>query len=311
VLDVLDSQPMICSLPFMTPDALAVAQAFRAQSGDVFISTFPKTGTTWMQQICHQLRTGGHTAFEEISEERVVPWLEVAPGVDIDATLPQLAAPRCFKSHQRLSALAHLEASGGKFLCVVRDPEATLKSYFKFLFAKQVPGTESRDVNAFIRSAHVMPGAESQFGASLWEFYAEYWRCRHLPSVKLVAYEHLRRDLAKELHGINAFLSLPELEQERLSTVLELSSMKWMSANDGLFDDHHMGARLARRAAAKGKGKGEGTHVPTPKVGHELKEDGVVTELTPESRELLVQLWKQHMEPVTGCASYSEMIAQL
>jgi hypothetical protein len=264
-----------------------------------------------MQQICHQLRTGGHTDFDEISEERVVPWFELGPALGMDVTLPQLAAPRCFKSHQRLSALAHLEASGCKFLCVVRDPEASLKSYFKFLLAKQHPDTESRDVNTFIRSASVMPGTEGRFGASIWEFYAEYWRCRHLPSVKVVAYEHLRKDAAKELHSVNAFLGLPKLDQERLSTVLELSSMKWMSANDGLFDDHHMGVRLAKRFAAKGKGHGKGAPATVKKVGLDVTEEGVVTELTLETRELLVQLWKEHMEHVTGCASYSGMIAQL
>merc|ERR1739841_95144 len=96
--------------------------------------------------------------------------------------------------------------------------------------------------------------------------------------------EHLRKEPAKEFHKINAFLGLPELEQERLSTVLELSSMAWMSANDGLFDDHHMEVRLAKRFAAKGKGKGKGkdkdSSVRVTKVGHDVKEDGVVTELT-------------------------------
>jgi len=126
-----------------------------------------------------------------------------------------------------------------------------------------------------------------------------------------VAYEHLRKDPAKELRGINAFLGLPELEQERLCTVLDLMSMEWMSANDGLFDDHHVGVRLAKRFAAKGRGKGKSLPVAVKKVGHDVKEDGVVTELTSETRELLVQMWKQCMEPVTGCASYSEMIARL
>jgi hypothetical protein len=35
-----------------------------------------KEGTIWVQQICHQLRTGGDMEFEEISQ--VVPWIELA-----------------------------------------------------------------------------------------------------------------------------------------------------------------------------------------------------------------------------------------
>jgi catechol 2,3-dioxygenase-like lactoylglutathione lyase family enzyme len=320
VLDVLASQPMVCRLPFVTPEDLAVAQAFVAEPGDVFISTFPKTGTTWMQQICHQLRTGGHIDFEEISEEGVVPWLEVGPALGIDVTLPQTAQPRCFKSHQQLSALAHLEEAGGKFLCIFRDPEASLKSYFKFLLAKQAPAAESKDVNLFLRHESILPGGPGGFGGSIWEFYAEYWRCRDLANVKVVVYEHLRKDPAKELRGINAFLGLPALDEARLEKALELSSMQWMSANDHLFDDHHMGPRLAKRFEAKGKGKGKdagkgkdgkGGHVTVKKVGHEIADDTVITELTSESRELLAEIWRQHMTPLTGCGSYAEMIAQL
>merc|ERR1719277_20495 len=111
---------MSIPLPFATEELVAAAESFEAQQGDVMIVTYPKTGTTWCQQLCHQLRTGGHTDFEEISEERIVPWLEVSPSVGIDASLPQVASPRCFKTHQMLSALTFLEGAGSRYICVVR-----------------------------------------------------------------------------------------------------------------------------------------------------------------------------------------------
>jgi hypothetical protein len=50
--------------------------AFRPEPTDIMITTTPKAGTTWMQQITHQLRTNGDKDFDEISA--VVPWLELA-----------------------------------------------------------------------------------------------------------------------------------------------------------------------------------------------------------------------------------------
>jgi hypothetical protein len=56
-----------------------------------------KEGTTWVQQICHQLRTGGDMEFEEISQ--VVPWIELARDQGQDLEAEQVAPPRCFKMH--------------------------------------------------------------------------------------------------------------------------------------------------------------------------------------------------------------------
>ena len=59
------------SSPHHDPYVLA---NFQARESDVLITTAPKAGTTWMQQILHQLRTGGDESFSSIDD--VVPWLE-------------------------------------------------------------------------------------------------------------------------------------------------------------------------------------------------------------------------------------------
>ena len=54
-----------------------VATAWVPRPSDVMITTFPKTGTTWLQQICHQLRNGGKGMdFMEVTQ--VMPWPEFA-----------------------------------------------------------------------------------------------------------------------------------------------------------------------------------------------------------------------------------------
>merc|ERR1712048_967194 len=182
-----------------------------------------------------------------------------------------------------------------------------LLSYFKFVVGHGHPSTKDRDINIFLASQFVTPNGtgdcKSSFGASLWEFYAEYWRCRNLPHVKVLVYEHMRQDLGSQLDVIAEFMGLPRPSLELRQKVLELSSMKWMLENDHLFDDHFIGKRLAER--------GGGSFNTVPKVGNEVKDEGVICTLNQESQALLQRMWKEIVEPVCGHATYADMIAAL
>lgn len=320
VLDTVGVRPMVAHLAFVTPEPLAAVADFEAQQGDVMIVTYPKCGTTWCQQLCHQIRTGGHTEFDEISEERIVPWLEVAPFIGIDSSLPQIAEPRCFKTHQMLSALSCLEARGAQYLCVLRDPETAMLSEFKFMVSKCHPRADSKDVNVFATSCFlpsVAGGAVEYppwFGGYVWEYYIEFWRCRALPNVRLIAFEHLKRDLGSQIPVIADFMGISQVSSELHAKVMELGSFAWMQANDHLFDANHMPVRLARmKGKGKGKGKGdEGGKVfkPTTKVGLQVGDD-VNTAVTEETRALLARAWREMVTPVTGHESYQAMIDEL
>src|SRR5207249_11559783 len=68
---------------------------FVPRTDDVFIVTYPRSGTTWMQMILYQLTTDGNMDFTHIAE--YCPWFEKslrsARGFE---TRP---SPRLFKSH--------------------------------------------------------------------------------------------------------------------------------------------------------------------------------------------------------------------
>ena len=56
----------------ITERSIAHGREFKPRSTDAFVVTYPKCGTTWVQQIMHGLRSNGSMAFGEITE--VVPW---------------------------------------------------------------------------------------------------------------------------------------------------------------------------------------------------------------------------------------------
>jgi hypothetical protein len=93
---------------FETPEGRRHGLAYHPRPNDFVISTSPKAGTTWMQQICHQIRCA-HVPdqamdFTEISD--VVPWIELAYdlGQDLEADQKPYGSgcedlPRLFKTH--------------------------------------------------------------------------------------------------------------------------------------------------------------------------------------------------------------------
>jgi hypothetical protein len=120
------------------------ALALAVRPTDIFVTTAPKTGTTWLTQVLHQLRTGGDIEFDDIYQ--VVPWPPLCYDLGMDCNMDQKAFPRVFKTHQRLSAVN----PGGKYLCTVRDPVKTMISWWNFLgpvsgcFTLHAPTPESR-----------------------------------------------------------------------------------------------------------------------------------------------------------------------
>ena len=60
--------------PFTTQDMVEELREMPLREGDVFVVTFPKSGTTWMQQILKLIHGKG-----EDNDRRIVdaaPWLE-------------------------------------------------------------------------------------------------------------------------------------------------------------------------------------------------------------------------------------------
>lgn len=128
---------------YFTEEGFQKGANFKPESTDVIISTASKCGTTWMQQICHGLRSGGDMSFEEIC--LVVPCLEMAHDygyTDLQAQQP--FEPRMYKTHMWYPAcpkgagkyiiVARSARVEGSWRCVdVRCPSDAALSFYHFL----------------------------------------------------------------------------------------------------------------------------------------------------------------------------------
>ena len=63
----------------MLPAVYELLEKLEPKSHDVFIATYPKYGTTWMQQILMLLLRGGEA---EVNPMADAPWLERSASLD-------------------------------------------------------------------------------------------------------------------------------------------------------------------------------------------------------------------------------------
>eukprot|EP00928_Gymnodinium_smaydae_P065443 TRINITY_DN48597_c0_g1_i1.p1 TRINITY_DN48597_c0_g1~~TRINITY_DN48597_c0_g1_i1.p1 ORF type:complete len:353 (+),score=43.37 TRINITY_DN48597_c0_g1_i1:110-1168(+) len=275
-------------MPHVSAASKASAEQTILRPEDVVVITFPKTGTTWLQQTCEQLRTGGDMTFAEITERQ--PWLDFAWDCGQDLNSDQIANPRIFKSHQLLSAIN----TGAKYLSIIRNPEAVLLLWFAFQKAKGRPiFVDCADANDYARTRHFE--GHNIFGTNVWEYYVELWEASMEANVLVLCYESLISNQSAYLPAIADFIGV-SADAKLLHTVSAMTSKEFMSKHDGQFDDNFI-TRMGREL-----GRAVKVLEPAAKVttGHKTK-------ITDATKVWLQSNWASIVTPRTGFACYEDM----
>lgn len=276
---------------------------------EIIITTTPKAGTTWMQQICHQLRSGpdGDMDFIEISE--VVPWLELAydQGQDLNATQygDDDGIPRIFKSHAWYDHCP----KGCKVIVVIRDPMDVVMSFYNFFedwFFERGQVSLEEFAHEFWLSRGVPTSKMNN--ASYFVHLISWYQHRNDRNVLFVCFEDLKEDLEKQVRRVAEFMSTDKhdfTKEEYIQGAVERSSFVFMKEHSSQFDEKL--SKLARNEAC-GLPKDAGMN------GGKLREGasgGAKTLLSPSLQERICAKWNEVVTPVTGCDTYAELRASL
>ncbi len=206
--------------------------AFQPHKTDVIISPYTKSGTTWLQQIVHGLRTRGSMDFREIS--LVAPWIETAHDLGLDLEAKQVAEPRVYKSHSTYYDIP----KGARYIVSFRHYKDVLISTFRFFdnffIEKGRIGLEE-----FLRWRWPEERLDE---VGYWYHLISWWEQRENEDVLLLCYEDMRHDLASTVERIAKFLNI-ELDEELMEIVMLQSSQNFMldhkdQFNENVFLDH-------------------------------------------------------------------------
>ena len=193
---------------------------------DLFIVSFPKSGTTLMQMLVHQLMTDGEVSFSHIRE--FSPFLEVdmvtarQPGKNpIDAWPP----PRVIKSHLNYS---FVPKGPGRYIYVMRNGLDVCVSFYH----QYVRGGWTQPFQFFFSA--MMEGA---LPVGCWFDHVRSWLLneRNL-NVLYVTYEELRADFHGVAQRVAAFcgLQVPPSEWPRIASHC---SFQFMREHEDKFDE--------------------------------------------------------------------------
>ncbi|HEY1124967.1 MAG TPA: sulfotransferase domain-containing protein [Sphingobium sp.] len=219
---------------------------FPLRADDIIISTYGKSGTSWLQQIVAQLIFGGAPilGFPQMS-----PWLETRL-IDKASLFAQLEAQthrRFVKSHLPFDALPCSPTA--RYIYSARDVRDLVWSLHRFhsnfrpLYLRLLNnfrgemGREFQPADPDI--ARYYRTWLEQDGQPFWPFWSHvksWWDARYLPNVLLVHFNDLKADLPSEIRRIAAFLDIA-IDESAWPKILEHSSFAWMRQATGAAPD--------------------------------------------------------------------------
>ena len=200
---------------------------FVLRPDDLFIVTFPKSGTTWAQQIVKLLRSGGIEDGTIVSE--LVLWLEqhgkVLPS---GQTFDNLPSPRFFQSHTPYEMMpgGPPHTSPAKYIYIARNPkDVAVSQYYhargwKFF---QYTGTWDHFYSMFI---------SGKVECGLWfDHVLEWWKHKDDPNVLFMKYEDMKKDTVSAVRRVADFAGNGELKPEIIEEIAKRSSFASMKSN--------------------------------------------------------------------------------
>lgn len=265
--------------------------AFVPRPTDVIISPTGKSGTTWLQQMVHSIRTDAEQDYEDIYE--VVPWIDLATQLDLDLDADQPAEPRAFKSHANWDDVP----KGCRYIVSFRDPKDALVSAYRFFEGWLLqPGLDL--LEEFVAASLF----REDITGTYWHHTISWLNQRDNPDVLLLTFDDMKQDRAGVVRLVAAFLAVPA-DEKRLAFATERSSFAHMSANPGPFSDPWLRDWSI-----------EHLDLPADSDASKVREGRVGTnrqQLAPETAARIDERWAETVGATTGVMSYEELVDEL
>mmetsp|Transcript_76188 Transcript_76188/g.153048 ORF Transcript_76188/g.153048 Transcript_76188/m.153048 type:complete len:338 (-) Transcript_76188:203-1216(-) len=210
------------------PATLAeIAHRYVPRPTDVHIVTYPKAGTSWIQEVVWLVNHEADipTSKKVPSSERTV-YIELrTPRTDKLSHLAVLASPRHIKWHHSSPLLPKLVVDKGRVIYLLRNPKDTVVSWYYFQRMNALYGFTG-DFDAFFE---LFLRGDVAYGC-YWHNVLSWWRLRHRANVLLLTYEEMHADLPAVVLQVAAFLG-KDLTAMQVAAIAEHCQFQRMKRN--------------------------------------------------------------------------------
>ena len=213
---------------------------FSFRDDDIIISTYAKSGTTWVQQMVGQVLFGPDP---ELPTGQISPWvdLRVPPKAFKLQELEAQAHRRFLKTHLPVDALVF--SPKAKYLYIGRDGRDVVwslhnhhlngnEAYYDVL--NNSPGLVGPpmercdpDVHSYWQTWLERDGYPHW---SLWDNVRSWWAVRDLPNVKMIHFNDLKHDMHGQMAEIAEFLGI-DVNPTNWDEIALYCSFDWMRAH--------------------------------------------------------------------------------
>ncbi|KAM7288681.1 sulfotransferase ssu-1-like [Ixodes scapularis] len=215
---------------FFVEQNLKSAMSYKPVPGDVFIVSYPKCGTTWMQHIVYSIYSGGVPPKDMTEFMTRTPFLELL-GAEILAKMPR---PGAIKTHLPY----HLQpySPDAKYIYVTRNPYDCCVSFY--YHTKTFPAYKFEN-NSFDDFFEMFMRGKVDFG-DYFDHQLSWYEHINDDNVLIVTYEDLKKDARSGIQKIADFLGDEYGKRLRenpdvLDTVVKVTSIEFMKGFNNEF----------------------------------------------------------------------------
>lgn len=203
---------------------------FQARPDDLLICTYPKAGTTWIQEIVDMIQHRGDA--EKCARAPIhqrMPFIEISLPKPIPTGIEEAEAmpsPRTLKSHLPVQLVPpSFWRQNCKIIYVARNAKDNAVSYFHFhQMAKMMPeiGNWEEYLEDFLTGKITW--------GSWFDHVRGWWEAKDSHPILYLFYEDMKEDPAREVQKVAQFLGL-ELSEPVLNQIVQHTSFESMKAN--------------------------------------------------------------------------------
>ncbi|XP_046383771.1 luciferin sulfotransferase-like isoform X2 [Ischnura elegans] len=215
---------------------------------DVWVASYPKTGTTWTQEMVWCI---GNDLDFEAAKSTILPLrfpfidfsclfdFETQPAEALNSSFYDflknsvnftinMKSPRYIKTHLPYELLPEqMKSKNTKIIYVARNPKDTCVSYFHHArLIEGYRGSFEDFIELFLQ--------DSVSYSPFWDHLVSYWEHREEANVLFLKYEEMKRDLPSVIRKVSKFLGKEQLNDKDMKTLCDHLSFDSMKTNSSV-----------------------------------------------------------------------------